>query len=184
MSGTGSIAFAHTDDGRTVRTGGLGWQFGDEGSGYALGRAALGAAGRAFEQRGPETILYESIASATDSRSLDDMVRWVATADRAAVAALAREVLVAAARKDRVALELIDEAAHSLFEHARALTEKFSLNARPELALAGSLLGKDSPIRDALVVRLSAALSRVAVSDATVDPAMGAVSLAAALLRA
>ena len=182
-SGTGSVAFARTDDGRTVRTGGLGWQFGDEGSGYAMGRAALGAAGRAADQRGPDTMLYESIARATHSQSLDDMVRWATTADREAVAALALEVLAAAAGKDHVAQELIDEAVQRLFEHVRVLAEKFSSDSQPELALSGGLLDKDSLIRNQLIVRLGVALPRIALSDATVDPAMGAVSLAAALVR-
>ncbi|HEY2824720.1 MAG TPA: BadF/BadG/BcrA/BcrD ATPase family protein, partial [Gemmatimonadales bacterium] len=54
-SGSGSIAYAQSEGGRIWRTGGLGWQLGDEGSGYALARAALGAAGRAWDGRGPET---------------------------------------------------------------------------------------------------------------------------------
>jgi N-acetylglucosamine kinase-like BadF-type ATPase len=52
ISGTGSIAYARDASGTVHRTGGLGWQLGDEGSGYAIGRAALQAAGRAADHRG------------------------------------------------------------------------------------------------------------------------------------
>jgi glucosamine kinase len=43
VSGTGSVAVGRAPDGALHRRGGYGWQMGDEGSGYAIGRAALGA---------------------------------------------------------------------------------------------------------------------------------------------
>ncbi|HEX7025482.1 MAG TPA: BadF/BadG/BcrA/BcrD ATPase family protein, partial [Gemmatimonadales bacterium] len=55
VSGTGSVAIARTPDGTLLRAGGLGWQIGDEGSGYAIGRAALAAVGRARDGRGAAT---------------------------------------------------------------------------------------------------------------------------------
>src|SRR2546427_11421622 len=48
-AGTGSIAYARTADGRLHRAGGRGWQLGDEGGGYWLGRRALAAAARAHD---------------------------------------------------------------------------------------------------------------------------------------
>ena len=55
LAGTGSFAIARLADGSLKRQGGYGWQMGDEGSGYALGRSALTAVGRAFDGRGPAT---------------------------------------------------------------------------------------------------------------------------------
>src|SRR5436309_15111053 len=46
-AGTGSIAYARGPDGRLHRAGGHGWQLGDEGGGYWLGRPAPAAASRA-----------------------------------------------------------------------------------------------------------------------------------------
>src|SRR5437667_177478 len=48
-AGTGSIAYARDDAGRLHRCGGYGWQLGDEGGGYWLGRRALDAAAREGE---------------------------------------------------------------------------------------------------------------------------------------
>src|SRR2546422_9701649 len=45
-AGTGSIAYARGADGRLHRAGGHGWQLGDEGGGYWLGRRGLAAAAR------------------------------------------------------------------------------------------------------------------------------------------
>ena len=46
-AGTGSVAVGRDRAGQRHRIGGYGWQMGDEGSGYAIGRAALGAVSRA-----------------------------------------------------------------------------------------------------------------------------------------
>jgi glucosamine kinase len=45
-AGTGSIAFARSTDASLHRAGGYGWQLGDEGGGYWVGRRALAAAVR------------------------------------------------------------------------------------------------------------------------------------------
>ncbi|MFQ5702457.1 MAG: BadF/BadG/BcrA/BcrD ATPase family protein [Gemmatimonadales bacterium] len=184
ISGTGSVAFARDTRGRIFRTGGLGWQLGDEGSGYSLGRAALGAVGRAAENRGPGTLLSERIAAATASNSVAALVGWAATADTTSVAALAREVLIAAGECDAVAVELVADAARKLVDHVRVLVSKFPSDAPPpELALSGGLLHQDSLLRAELVELLASTLPGVRLSLTTVDPAMGAVSLAAALVR-
>src|SRR5205823_4352549 len=49
-AGTGSIAYARDPAGRLHRAGGYGWQLGDEGGGYWLGRRALDVA-EAFRTR-------------------------------------------------------------------------------------------------------------------------------------
>jgi len=50
-AGTGSIAYARGPDGKLHRAGGHGWQLGDEGGGYWMGRRALAAAARAHDAR-------------------------------------------------------------------------------------------------------------------------------------
>ena len=52
-AGTGSVAVGRDRKGARHRMGGYGWQMGDEGSGYAIGRASLGAVSRAA--RRPES---------------------------------------------------------------------------------------------------------------------------------
>src|SRR5881628_2177520 len=51
-AGTGSIAYARDPHGGLHRAGGYGWQLGDEGGGYWLGRRALEAAAWAQDGRG------------------------------------------------------------------------------------------------------------------------------------
>ena len=57
IAGTGSIVYGLTTDGRSFRAGGWGSTFGDEGSGYWIGVAALRAVAHAADGRGPATTL-------------------------------------------------------------------------------------------------------------------------------
>src|SRR5207247_2867117 len=95
-AGTGSIAYARTPDGQVHRAGGHGWQLGDEGGGYWLGRRALDAAARAEDGRGEGSTLLARLLSALGLQGFDDLVRWTSTATPAQVAALAAHVLNAA----------------------------------------------------------------------------------------
>ena len=76
---------------------------GDEGSGYAIGRAALGAVSRAADGRSPRTALSERVLAASRSENFDALVRWAAGASPAEVAALAPHVLDVAAHGDPLA---------------------------------------------------------------------------------
>ena len=67
-AGTGSVAVARDSQGRIHRSGGYGWQMGDEGSGYAVGRAALGAIGRAADGRSPKTALTKPVMESVPQR--------------------------------------------------------------------------------------------------------------------
>ena len=99
-AGTGSVAVGRDRAGQHHRIGGYGWQMGDEGSGYAIGRAALGAVSRAADGRSPRTALSERVLAATRSENFDALVRWAAGASPAEVAALAPHVLDVAAHGD------------------------------------------------------------------------------------
>lgn len=55
IAGTGSIALGIDEQGQTIRCGGWGPILGDEGSGYAMGKAALIAVMRDYDGRGPST---------------------------------------------------------------------------------------------------------------------------------
>jgi glucosamine kinase len=82
VSGTGSVAVGRTPDGTVHRRGGYGWQMGDEGSGYAIGRAALLAVGQARDGRGPATLLNDLVLSRGPVGTFDELVRWSTTPTR------------------------------------------------------------------------------------------------------
>ncbi|MCL6625263.1 N-acetylglucosamine kinase [Alicyclobacillus shizuokensis] len=63
IGGTGSIAVGERADGAVARAGGYGSLVGDEGSAFDIGRQGIAAAIRAFEGRGPETMLWRQVAA-------------------------------------------------------------------------------------------------------------------------
>lgn len=114
VAGTGSVAFGIDATGRRARAGGWGPLLDDEGSGYAIGRAALRAAMRHFDGRGPSTALTEAVRThfGLDSpAALKRAVRGI-TIDQ--VAAVAPIVLDAARAGDRVAADILRTAAEGL----------------------------------------------------------------------
>ncbi|MGE5927136.1 MAG: N-acetylglucosamine kinase [Gemmatimonadota bacterium] len=151
-AGTGSIAIARDGTGATIRAGGHGWQMGDEGSGYAIGRAALGAVSRAADGRGAETTLSARLLDATRSEDFDGLVRWTATAGPPEVAALAPHVLAAAADGDATARAIVHYAAEELAGLVLHLRRQLDVEA-PTVALTGGLL-MNPLLRDALEARL------------------------------
>jgi len=113
-AGTGSIAYARDPGGQVHRVGGYGWQLGDEGGGYWLGRRALDGAARAQDGRGEGSTLLARLLGALGLQTFDDLMRWTATATPAQVAALAPHVLNAARDGEVVAQRAVDDAAREL----------------------------------------------------------------------
>lgn len=74
ISGTGSIAYGRSRDGRTCRTGG--WMFtieGDEGSGTWVSRMALRQVGRYLEGAAPESPLTRAVCATLSIHTRDDL---------------------------------------------------------------------------------------------------------------
>ncbi len=172
--GTGSVVVARALDGTTVRAGGWGPALGDDGSGTALGRAALRAALAHFDG-GPPTTLAERLAEA---HGLTDAAALVAAAHAdASLARFAPLLLAAAADDDWVATSALARETNALAQQVGWLATRAGETITPRLALAGGLAGE--PV---YVGALSAALSRHlpgwAVGDRAVDPSDGALARA------
>lgn len=184
-AGTGSIAYARVADGRLFRAGGHGWQLGDEGGGYWLGRRALSAAARAHDGLGDSNTLLERLLVALGLQTFDDLIRWTATATPAQVAALAPHVLNAAHEGETVAQQIIEEGASELARLVKAMSRHFPASEQIRIATAGGLLRPGSPLLGALRARLGTDVPRAhfgAVSG-PVDAPVGALRLAVELLQ-
>jgi N-acetylglucosamine kinase-like BadF-type ATPase len=179
-AGTGSVAVGRDQNGERHRIGGYGWQMGDEGSGYAIGRASLGAVSRAVDGRSPPTALSQRLLQATRSSDFDALVRWAAGASPAEVAALAPHVLAVAAEGDPLAKGIADYAARELSQLAICLLPKMELTPPVRVAITGGLLSPDQALRRALLAKLreEPALNP---TEAPVDAVAGALLLAAAV---
>lgn len=177
-AGTGSVAIGRDRDGQAHRMGGYGWQMGDEGSGYAIGRAALGAVSRARDGRSPATALTDRVLRAVRIAEFDDLVRWAATATPPEVASLAPHVLAVADEDDPLAQGIVDYAARELCQLVLCLAPTMSADAPIPVAVTGGLLAPHATLRERIVSRLKDEPG-LAPIDAPVDAVAGALRLAA-----
>lgn len=181
IAGTGSIAWARTPAGSVVRVGGWGDRLGDEGSGFAIGQAALRAVVRAEDGRGPSTTLTERVVAQLALESVDALIPWKAGATKADVARLVPLVSKAAAEGDEVARDILSRAVRELSDHLAAALERGGpWPEPPELVLAGGLLAEDGALHAAMSA--AAAAHAVRLSPRRIDPALGAAKLALAAL--
>jgi N-acetylmuramic acid 6-phosphate etherase len=181
VAGTGSFAFARNERGETARVGGWGCLFGDEGSGYAIGVAALRAAARSTDGRGPHTALVDALLKHLGLATPQELVAAVyeRASDRGRVASLAPLVLSVADTGDAVADAILTTAAHDLAGHVAPLvaTLRFDTASFP-LVLSGGLLIQGHSVRQRV-------LSAIATSGLTAEivqvpePVHGALLLAA-----
>ncbi len=141
IAGTGSIAFAKTPDGKTLRCGGWGYLLGDEGSGYDLGRQALIHALKHFDGRGEKTILREKLEAFFQVESIDEAVGEVYAkfARRGDMAQFAPILFSAAETGDAVAQNILKNAVSALVELVDALCQQMPEGERWPLALYGNL---------------------------------------------
>jgi N-acetylglucosamine kinase-like BadF-type ATPase len=183
ICGTGAIAVGRTPDGRTTRAGGWGPLLGDEGSGYALGRAALQAVMRAYDGRASRTVLTTGILSAWGLPSPDALVRRVyqEAVGPAEIAALAPVVEAAAAEGDETALAITRTAGEELALALWAVARQLELSAPVPCALAGGVIIRERMIRDALLRAAAASGLALEPVNLVAEPALGAIRLARGL---
>ncbi len=179
-AGTGSIAFARDAKGALHRAGGYGWQLGDEGGGYWLGRRALVLAARERDAAA-ESPITARLLDALSLRTFDDLVRWAAVATPVEVAAVAPALLQAAHGGHAAARGSVSEAGEALAALVGALRPRLAADVPVPLALGGRVLGPESPVRAALLQALARAVPRAQVRAESFDPALAAARLAAGL---
>lgn len=185
ISGTGSIVFGRHPSGAMARAGGWGHILGDEGSGYAIGLAALRAVMAAFDGRGPTTALTDAVLAHWGLAAPPDLVGRVYREDVGAtdIAGLARLVDAAAAAGDGVALEILRGAGHDLAITVEAVARRLDLPAPIPCALAGGVVVHGVQARAAFLAAAAARGLALAPITPVPEPAQGAVRLALALLR-
>ena len=177
LSGTGSIALARDPTGASHRVGGWGWRIGDEGSGFAVGRAGVAAVSQALDGRGPGTVLREVLPAAAGVADAGSLIVWAREAPLAAVAALGAAVQEAAREGDHVAGGIVRGAARDLLAHVLALQAHFPATAPTPVILAGGALRHGGALR-AAVEDLAGRAEGIEIVERSIDAARGAAWLA------
>lgn len=183
ISGTGSIVYGLDAGGRTARAGGWGYLFGDEGSGYDLGRSALQAAARQADGRGPETLLTRKILDYWGLQDVSSLIPHVyrQPAAPAEIARLAPLVGEACEQGDPVAAGLVQRAAEELSLGVRAVAAKLGFEGQVACAMGGGVLAHLPGLRDKLVALTREAGLQLDPAVLVTEPVEGALRLARSL---
>lgn len=179
ISGTGSSAWGRNQDGRAARVGGWGHILGDEGSGYALGLAALRICMRAHDGRAVDQQWIKLILDQTGLATPEALVRWAAAASKADIAALAPLVFEAKEQRVNSAQAIMEDAAVELARHVGALYERLKpWPSPPTVALSGGLIAPGRPMRAETIRQIERLGIKLPIFDQLIDAARGAAALA------
>src|SRR5437660_37225 len=178
-AGSGSSVTGRRGE-RIERAGGWGHILGDAGGGYFLSIHALRLVLREHDLGRSEMDFTAKILRVLSLNNLDELVRWVQTADKMELAMLAPVVFEAATGGDGRMMEIIEEGARVLCEYSEAVASRLHLLA-PKVVLIGGLFQRDSIYTHAFRRRLKKNLPDARVTTAERAPELGAAWLAAEL---
>jgi len=154
--GTGSVAMGMNSTGEQTVIGGWGHLFGDQGSGFDLGRRALAAVASAADGIGAETMLSDEIIRRLQVDDPRKIARKLSLAVdvRQEIAALAPFVINAAIGGDDVAAGIVDAGAAAAAALVAATASRLKLGNNAPLALAGGIVCSGDFFRDKLLGQL------------------------------
>lgn len=181
VAGTGSSCRAVNESGEWVSIGGIGPQFGDEGSGYWIGREAVGAVVRAAEGRAPTTALCERLLCFFQIHHITEILNFLCGNGHIPVPRVAQftsEVVSAARDGDSVALQILTEAGHALGDLVLAAARSSGIALRPvPLALTGGVFHARELVRDPMLATLHASGIQFEVMPEVFEPIRGLLAL-------
>ena len=183
VAGTGAIAFGRDGKGCCARAGGWSELFSDEGSGYWLGRLALGLFAKQSDGRLQKSALYELMKSRlklNNDEDLCSLARNNIFRSRSSVASLQEVLAEAAALGDRSAVELYEFAAGELAACVHAVRQKLDFGEYVEASFSGGVFEAGELILQPFKKALG---SGVHLTRPLLSPAMGAVLTAVEHLR-
>jgi N-acetylglucosamine kinase-like BadF-type ATPase len=181
ISGTGSLCWARSPDGSSVRVGGWGYLLGDEGSGYDVAVRALRLAAQTVDGRADAHTLLAAVLNHWGLAEPTQLIGYVYRTEltRASVAEVGKLVSHLAEAGDTHAVGLIERAGGELADMVTVAVHRLRLDT-PPVALAGGLFATSILLRAALLSRVSTRLGPVTYVD---QPVAGAITLARGMLQ-
>jgi glucosamine kinase len=179
IAGTGSIAYGRNANGKLARAGGWGFSISDEGSGHWIGRAAVTASLRAYDQAGHERTspLLESIMKFWDVSLVEQLVLTANSAPD--FAALLPTVLSAAEAGDHIARNVLTHAGSELAALAGIVIDRiFAKDESLPVAASGGVFYNCALVRQIFYESIRATHPQALRNTAVIDPVKGALALA------
>ncbi|MGO9609472.1 MAG: N-acetylmuramic acid 6-phosphate etherase [Verrucomicrobiia bacterium] len=169
ISGTGSCVYGRSGS-QVARAGGWGHLLGDHGSGYWIAVTGLRAAIREYDRHGRVSQRLGRALRRLCLNSPDELVGWIRSAGKDAVAALATDMLEGDAG-------LMLQAASFLAQDCHAVAQKLGLE-KPQVALSGGVLRHNRKLAILVGNRVRTMLPGAKIIRAPNESAIGALRLA------
>ena len=182
VAGTGSCCYGKRGATVTAKVGGWGHLLGDCGSGYDIAFTALRdvVAENESTQRWPR--LGARVLRRLQLTEPADLISWIQTADKTAIASLAPEVFAAAQAGDRLAKSILTRTQAPLAAQATQLAHRLSAKAQRnppvEFVLCGSVFTQQPTAARNFAAKLRPACPQARVRVLTQESVWGAVALA------
>ncbi|MDV2582248.1 N-acetylglucosamine kinase [Alkalibacillus haloalkaliphilus] len=176
IAGTGSITYGINEEGEASRIGGWGYLFGDEGSGYAIGEAALRKVFHTHDRKTDAYNLVDKVSAYFQVDVVPDLVPAVyeSISPREKIASLSRVVFEAYDEKDPHATQIVEQAADDLARSINTmLNEHFQQHQT--VILAGGLFKREDVLPELLKSRIPSSSQLKLLKR---EPVMGAVDAA------
>ncbi len=187
IAGTGSVCLGKNDKGETAVAGGWGPLAGDEGGGAGIARRALQSIAKASDGRGDPTLLSEYAVEYFRALSADDLTVAIYSPqmDNARIAGFARLVIKAAQEdKDRIAVEILNEAGFELGIAAKAVIKKLNLNRKQfPVGYVGSIFKAGKLITVSVMETIHQTAPNAFLIEPKLLPANAAAEMAVNLFR-
>jgi N-acetylglucosamine kinase-like BadF-type ATPase len=180
IAGTGSIAYGRNAEGQTARAGGWGFAISDEGSGHWIGRSAVAAALRAWDEDQDSTQrLMEGILKPWGLKTRDQLILAANATPPPDFSALFPAILSVADAGDPIAREVLGRAGTELANLATiAIRRLFPQATHVPVAMSGGVFRSSSLVRQIFYNSLRSQHRGAAVNPSVIEPVRGALELA------
>jgi len=182
ICGTGSMSIGMNQKGEIARTGGWGYLLGDEGSGYDIGRRALVAALKDFDQRGSRTRLRSKLERYFGIATIDQIIPKIYSKEigKDQIAALAPIVFETASEGDLVAANIIDTVIVDMASLILSVAKKLGFHEETPLVVAcsGSVFNQKDVLFPKLSAQVATVYPNVSISQPRFEPVVGAAIMA------
>ena len=145
IAGTGSVAIGKTSEGHLVRVGGWGRLLGDEGSGYAIGLAALRHFVRAHDGRDSGGLLFGALSASLAAKMEIDPRELRSALSRSEIKPSDHARIVFETINDPVSAQIIAEAANDLAEIITVCSKQVKFTG--EIRAIGSVISNKVMLR-------------------------------------
>nr|WP_304216166.1 BadF/BadG/BcrA/BcrD ATPase family protein [Fredinandcohnia onubensis] len=173
IAGTGSIVFAHDGNNRIVRSGGWGHRFGDEGSGYWIGKQAIESVLKMQDGRGEDTLLAKLVLEKFDFSKIEELYNWAYSDSYSVddVGALATTVDEAYRLGDAVSKRILERAVEELLLLVHTAIKNAGIQQNEfDLILQGGVFHHNHYIKDQVRNRIQLSFPKVNLITTTEEP--------------